>query len=97
MIPSVKKLMEITNGDKVKAQRLRAILEDAGQPSVALEACDAILGTCGVEYIPAGHNQKSPSILYCNTGDPYTWTILYYNRNFHVGCWGDIVERGNYD
>ena len=55
------------------------------------------LGTFGVEYIAKGHNQKSPSITYLNSGDTYTSTILYVRGQFRVGCWGDIVERGNYD
>lgn len=41
----------------------------------AMEAIDAILGTCGVESIPAGHNSKSPALTYCNTGDTYGTTI----------------------
>ena len=55
------------------------------------------LGTFGVEYIAKGHNQKSPSITYLNSGDTYNLTILYVKGQFRVGCWGDIVERGNYD
>ncbi len=55
------------------------------------------LGTFGVEYIAKGHNSKSPSITYLNSGDTYTLTILYVRGQFRVGCWGNIVERGRYD
>ena len=61
------------------------------------EAACPDLGTFGVEYIPEGHNMRSPAIEYLNAGDTYTDTLLYVNGRFRVGCWGDIVERGNYD
>ena len=62
-----------------------------------MAAIDKVLHTYGVEYTPAGHNSKSPAIYYCNAGDPYSTTMLKINGRFRVGCWGDIVERGNYD
>ena len=70
----------------------------------AMRTIDLVLETHGVEGIPQGHNSKSPAITYCNTGDPYMPTVMYLESqrhvsggSFHVGCWGDIVERGNYD
>lgn len=54
------------------------------------------LGTFGVEHIDAGTNARSPAIDYLNTGDSYDLTLLYIRGRFRVGCWGDIVERGNY-
>ena len=54
-------------------------------------------GTFGVERIAKGHNQRSPAIEYLNAGDTYATTLLYVRGRFRVGCWGDIVERGNYD
>lgn len=63
-----------------------------------MSIADEILGTHGVEYIPEGHNSKSPAIEYCNTGDTYASTLLYvHGQGYRVGCWGDTVERGNYD
>lgn len=56
----------------------------------------ADLGTFGPEYIPQGHNRRSPAITYLNTGDCYEATILVIRGRFYVGCWGYIVERGNY-
>lgn len=62
-----------------------------------LSIADEILNTSGVEYIPAGSNAKSPAIEYCNAGDTYASTLMYVSgRGYRVGCWGDIVERGNY-
>lgn len=58
---------------------------------------DELCETCGVEYISPGHNEKSPAIEFLNTGDPYTATLLFIRGVYRVGCWGDIVERGNYD
>ena len=55
------------------------------------------LGTFGVESIHQGSNQRSPAIDYLNTGDSYELTIMYIRGRFRIGCWGDIVERGNYN
>ena len=64
---------------------------------IKLSIADEIIGTYGVEYIEAGSNSQSPAIWYCNSGDTYTTTLLYVaGRGYRVGCWGDIVERGNY-
>lgn len=62
---------------------------------VAEAACPDV-GTFGVEFVNSGTNQRSPEFYYLNTGDPYETTLLYINGRFRVGCWGDIVERGNY-
>ena len=65
---------------------------------IKMSIADDILDTCGVEGIPEGHNTKSPSIEYCNTGESYDATLLLIDgRRFAVGSWADIVERGNYD
>lgn len=63
-----------------------------------LEALNEVLETCGVEYIPAGRGSRSPAFEYCNTGDTYAPTILYFPDRavWRVGSWGDQVERGNY-
>ena len=63
----------------------------------ALRAIDAIIGGYGVEHIRAGRGARSPAIWYVNLGDTYETTILYVRGRFRVGCWGDIVERGNYE
>ena len=60
-------------------------------------AADKIIMGFGVEYIPEGHNSKSPSIEYVNLGDTYNCTLMYLNGHYVVGDWGTIVERGNYD
>jgi hypothetical protein len=62
-----------------------------------LSIADEILNTHGVEYITPGSNAKSPAIEYCNTGDTYQTTLMYVSgKGYRVGCWGDIVELGNY-
>jgi hypothetical protein len=63
-----------------------------------LSIADEILGTHGVEYIPAGKGRKSPAVEYCNTGDSYALTLCYISgQGYRVTSWGDIVERGNYE
>ena len=97
--PSIKKLMEIKDVTPEDAKKIRAIMQGAGRVNgeTRMERIDAVLGTFGVEYIPKGHNDRSPAIYYCNAGDTYAWTVLKVNGQFRVGCWGDIVERGDYD
>ena len=102
MFPSVK---TIETGLKVtheKALQIRAIMECSPAPSryggsTGLRKIDEVLGTFGVEYIPHGHGMKSPAIEYCNTGDPYNATVMHIRDRYVIGCWGDWVERGNYD
>jgi hypothetical protein len=65
-------------------------------PLTSMERIDRVLGTFGVEHIPAGRGRRSPAVLYCNAGDTYATTVLKVNGRFRVGCWGDIVERGDY-
>ena len=64
---------------------------------LAVEATFTDLGTFGVEHTPAGNNRRSPAFDYLNAGDSYELTLMYINGRFRVGCWGDIVERGNYN
>lgn len=59
-------------------------------------ALDAELETFGVEYTECGSGPNSPAIEYLNAGDTYATTILFVNGRYRIGCWGDIVERGNY-
>ena len=65
--------------------------------SVKLEAINELMDGCGVEYIAAGRNRRSPSIEYINVGDTYLDTIMWTRGRYVVGCWGDIVERGSYN
>lgn len=103
--PSVNTIMKGLNIDKARARTIRKIMEGPGlvaeDNSVLqlsrMERINRVLGTFGVEYIPEGRNLKSPPIHYCNTGEPYQRTVLKIRSRFHIGCWGDLVERGNYD
>jgi hypothetical protein len=104
--PSIKSLMQIKDVTREDAIRIRVIIKgpsqllDSSNPrgESKLQRIDRILRTYGVEYIPAGHNAKSPGIHYCNAGDTYATTLMYVcGHGYRVGCWGDIVERGNYD
>lgn len=97
-LPSAKTLKAAFGREK--GLKLRKALESSAYRSnfLVLRDCDAILETHGCEFIPQGHNQKSPSIEYCNTGETYATTLLLIDgMTFRVGNWGDYVERGNYD
>lgn len=77
--------------------RDRAAFHPHALSTLRLEALNAELNTHGVEFVPAGRGRKSPAFSYLNTGDTYATTILRVNGRYRVGCWGDIVERGNYE
>ena len=55
--------------------------------SVKLEAINDLMDGCGVEYIPAGRNRRSPSIEYVNMGDPYIDTIMWTRGRYVVVSW----------
>lgn len=99
--PSVKRIQSVLGISLSAAQQIRTImLTNTGCQSAlyrAMQLIDAALGTYGVEYIPEGHNKRSPSITYCNTGDTYRPTVMMIRGQFVLGCWGDWVERGRYD
>lgn len=78
---------------------MRRLLEGMYRACDALEGCnDYIRKACGVEHIDRGRNSKSPAIDYVNCGDTYITTLMFvHGRGFVVGCWGDIVERGDYE
>jgi len=113
MIPSVKTLMNLRMFDgalitRDDAKRIRSVLEDCETQCIrsgrtywvrreTLARVDAVLRGCGVERIEPGNNMRSPAIDYVNMGDTYDTTLLLIRGRFRVGCWGDIVERGNYD
>ena len=66
------------------------------RPEHLFERLSGVIVGHGVEFIPAGKGKNSPSILYINKGDTYRTTIMFVRGQFVIGCWGDIVERGNY-
>lgn len=105
-IPSAKTLSDRLklNADEAKELRERLIHRVGDLPDVGpnraefiLDDFNPILMGYGVEFIPQGHNQRSPWIVYVNKGDTYENTLMFVGGKLAVGSWGDIVERGNYD
>jgi hypothetical protein len=69
-----------------------------------LEKIDKLIGTHGVEGIFEWRtggtvdalNYREEDVIdiqYCNTGDTYGSTILYWKGKFRIGDWGHIAER----
>jgi len=56
-----------------------------------LELIDKILKTHGVE----GTCENGLDFQYCNTGDTYAMTLLYYKGKLRIGDWGTIVEENS--
>jgi hypothetical protein len=101
-IPSVKTLSVFGGEEIAKTIRgeMQKWVEKYGhrnvRPERLFERLSGVIGGFGVEYIPAGEGSRSPSVLYINKGDTYRTTIMWVRGRFVVGCWGDIVERGQY-
>lgn len=70
-----------------------------------MEWINKLLQTCGVESVYEMRTGESVSdslrvdpadvidIRYCNTGDSYGMTILYWKGRFRIGDWASIVEK----
>lgn len=87
---------DLPSDDAERTDQICSYFHDGNCRYSRMAQLDKVLGGFGVEYIARGTNAKSPAICYVNMGDPYLTTILKINGRFRVGCWGDIVERGNY-
>ena len=106
-LPSIKTLEKFGYSPEL-SRKIRKRMEDCrntthsyqfpSSPKVltCLSEIDCLIGGNGIETIPEGSNQNSPELAYVNMGDTYSTTIIFHSGNFHVGNWGDIVERGNY-
>lgn len=101
MIPSLKTLTSAFGPEK--GATIRQLMETFHErnrpgcmPNITMDKISDVLGGFGVEYIEAGNGAKSPAITYVNMGDTYSTTVMWVKGRFRVGCWGDIVEAGNY-
>lgn len=88
---SIREIME-----RAVARAQKYLLYPQSSHRGALVKIDEILNGCGVERIEPGNNNRSPAIDYVNMGDTYDTTVMIVRGRFRVGCWGDIVERGDY-
>lgn len=66
--------------------------------SLTLHACDALLGTHGVEGLGPVSVRHGALVQYLNTGDTYAATLVYYRGRSALRCWavasmGDIAEK----
>lgn len=97
--PSVATIERGLNVDRATAVEIRKVMDGrrVEKPLTRMQLIDKLYQTHGVEYQPRGRNEKSPAFYYCNAGDSYAATVVKINGRFRICCWGDIVERGNYD
>lgn len=58
-----------------------------------MHAIDATIETYGVETLMVKGKYKG-RYEYCNTGDPYTATVIYNPQtdSFYIGDWGTLAE-----
>lgn len=105
-IPTVKTILShFTDLTKEQAKEIRLLMEEGSgyfinsrRVEKAMSRIDEVLGTHGVEFIAKGKNKKSPAFWYCNSGDPYSPTVLCVkDKGFRLGCYADLVEKGNYE
>ena len=89
---SIDALMSIKDVTRDDAKKIRHAWQTVSNRREAREAIDALLHTCGVEYL-GWHKRSNCHVYYCNAGDTYAPTILFCGLSMRVGCWGDMVER----
>jgi len=91
--PSVKRIMEGLECDKVTAKAIRVSIKDRSQnKEERLNTVNKIIDGCGVEGIGECDMRNGPPLLYVNMGDTYTPTICLFKGHFRVSDWGTIVE-----
>lgn len=56
------------------------------------ECVDRILRTSGVEFLGNSVGRGVP-VYYCNAGDTYATTVLFWGYHMRVGCIGDLIEN----
>lgn len=90
--PSLKRLIAaFPSVDPDNLKRIRAIIQNGGK----LGACNALLGTHGVEYIHGGERMHGGIVAaYLNSGDTYAPTLLRRtgSPDVQLTTLGDFVE-----
>lgn len=80
-------------------KRQQEAYHDHEAVTLALEACNEVLDGHGVEYIRSNEDtmRRADGIDYLNTGDTYTNTLTYDNRDdiWRACAWGDLVEAND--
>lgn len=60
---------------------------------LVLDAINAVMGGEGVEAVFASTDTRfEPKLRYINRGDPYEPTVCYYNGQFYVAGYGEIID-----
>lgn len=77
----------ISHGQAAHLNRIGKILGTYGTEGLLLDSKgNDCAGDC------CTHN-VCHDVQYCNAGDTYAMTVLYYNGKLKIGDWGSIVER----
>lgn len=86
--PSIKALSVGLHIRTDQAARVKTLML-AGKPTSALQEANRAMNGHGVESLWPDY----PNFRYVNMGDTYDTTLCYTGQSFHVGSWGDWVER----
>lgn len=70
----------------------RQVLGNPLIDSLRRECVDRILRTYGVEFLGNSVGRGVP-VYYCNAGDLYATTVLFWGYHMRVGCTGDLIEN----
>jgi hypothetical protein len=91
--PSIDTLMQIKDVTEEMATLIRHIWHTEHNRLVARQRIDGVINTHGVEYL-GHHKRRHLPVWYCNAGDTYATTVVFFGPVMRVACWGDYVERG---
>ncbi len=82
---------------KSSDQWLRSCFHLPMLQDIKLSMANEVMRGYGVEHVQGKGTYRTASFDYVNMGDPYVATLVYHHGRYKVCCWGDIVEKGNYD
>lgn len=86
--PSIDSLQKKLGITKSAATTIKRAM-DNGKPKIALNLAEKAMGGYGVESLYPDY----PDFHYVNMGDTYSTTLCYNGNMFHIGSWGDYVEK----
>jgi hypothetical protein len=91
--PSIDTLMQIKDVTEEMATLIRHIWHTEPNRPVARQRIDGVLNTDGVEYL-GHHKRRHLPVWYCNAGDTYATTVVFFGPVMRVATIGDYMERG---
>ncbi len=108
-VSALTQIKDVTEADAAKIRlvwysagwnSLRLAYPELGLPSSQTDAFRPVLRECVDRLIrthgvcPLGYSVgRNVPVYYCNAGDTYATTVLFWGHHMRVGCIGDLIEH----